>query len=259
MNDNGQVLAFMAHPDDIEILCAGTLIHLRNRGYTIHMATMTAGDGGSIELSGDEISRVRLKEAEASAGLLQASYHWAGEKDFLVTYGMATIKRVVEIVRLCQPFLVITHSPTDYMLDHEVTSQLVRNASFCAGAPNMKTDAFRAAPALAGVPYLYYAAPIENKDIWGNPVQLDITVDTSEVMPLKEEMLKCHASQREWVRQHHGIDEFIESMRRWSAEVGRRIGVSYGESFRQHRGHAYPGDDRLSQILADARGGRVEA
>jgi LmbE family N-acetylglucosaminyl deacetylase len=52
MTDNGHVLAFMAHPDDIEILCAGTLIHLCKKGYTIHMATMTAGDGGSVELPG---------------------------------------------------------------------------------------------------------------------------------------------------------------------------------------------------------------
>ena len=55
MTHNGQVLAFMAHPDDIEILCAGTLIHLRRKGFSIHMATMTAGDGGSAELSGPKI------------------------------------------------------------------------------------------------------------------------------------------------------------------------------------------------------------
>ena len=251
MNDNGHVLAFMAHPDDIEILCAGTLIHLHRRGYTIHMATMTAGDGGSAELPGPEISRIRLDEARTSAILLNASYHCAGEKDFFITHQPAAIKRVVEIVRLCRPFLVITHPPSDYMLDHEVTSQLVRNACFCAGAPNMLTDALPAARPLEGVPYLYYAAPVENKDIWGSPVRSALAIDTSEVMALKEEMLKCHASQREWLMRHHGIDEFVESMRRWSAEVGRPRGVAYAEGFRQHLGHAYPQDDKLSEILAD--------
>lgn len=54
MAGNGQILAFMPHPDDIEILCAGTLIHLRNKGYTVHMATMTAGDGASMELPGEK-------------------------------------------------------------------------------------------------------------------------------------------------------------------------------------------------------------
>jgi N-acetylglucosamine malate deacetylase 1 len=251
MTDNGHILAFMAHPDDIEILCAGTLIHLHSRGYTIHMATMTAGDGGSIELPGPEISRVRLKEARASADLLGASYHCAGERDFLVSYQPAVIKKVVEIMRVCQPFLVFTHSPSDYMLDHEITSQIVRNASFCAGAPNMATDALPAAEPLLGIPYLYYAAPIENKDIWGQSPQLKIFIDTTDVTARKEEMLKCHASQREWVMKHHGIDEFVEATRRWSAELGGPLGVTYAEGFRQHLGHAYPQDDKLSQILAD--------
>ena len=251
MTDNGHILAFMAHPDDIEILCAGTLIHLRKKGYTIHMATMTAGDGGSVELPGHEIARVRLKEARAAADRLDASYYCAGEKDFLISYQPAVIRRVVEIVRLCQPFLVFTHNPSDYMLDHEVTSQLVRNACFCAGAPNMLTDALPAAPPLQGIPYLYYAAPVENKDIWGHPARFELAIDTTDVTNLKEEMLKCHTSQREWVMKHHGIDEFVESTRRWSAEVGGPRGVSYAEGFRQHLGHAYPQDDKLSHILAE--------
>jgi LmbE family N-acetylglucosaminyl deacetylase len=253
MTDNSHILAFMAHPDDIEILCGGTLIHLRKRGYTIHMATMTAGDGGSMELPGEQIARVRLKEAQASADLVQATYHCAGEKDFLISYLPATIKQVVEIMRICQPFLVITHSPSDYMLDHELTSQLVRNACFCAGAPNLKTEALPAATRLAGIPYLYYAAPIENKDIWGRRVRPDIAFDTTEVMQLKEAMLTCHASQREWLMKHHGMDEFVDSMRRWSSQVGEPAGVAYAEGFCQHRGHAYPQDDKLSEILADKR------
>jgi hypothetical protein len=72
-------------------------------------------------------------------------------------------------------------------------------------------------------------------------------------MNLKEAMLTCHASQREWLMQHHGIDEFVDSMRRWSAELGKAAGVAYAEGFRQHRGHAYPRDDKLTEILADKR------
>src|SRR6187551_1325872 len=109
MNDNREVLAFMAHPDDIEILCAGTLIRLRHKGYRIHMATMTAGDAGSMELSGEAIARVRLGEARSSANLLESTYHCLGEKDCLISYQAATIKKAIEVVRICQPFLVITH------------------------------------------------------------------------------------------------------------------------------------------------------
>ncbi|MEW5978479.1 MAG: PIG-L family deacetylase [Acidobacteriota bacterium] len=248
MENNGHVLAFMAHPDDIEILCAGVLIRLRQKGYTIHMATMTAGDGGSMELPGEEIARIRSQEAKKAAELVPADYHCAGQKDFLVRYHPSAIRKTVEIIRLCQPFLVITHSPVDYLLDHENTSQLVRNACFGAGAPNMKTNAVPAAPVLPGIPYLYYANPIENKDNWGQPVVPDRIYDISSEMDQKEAMLKCHASQRDWVLQHHGID-VVDNMRRWSGWLGKRIGASYGEGFRQHLGHAYPQDDKLWELL----------
>ncbi|MBI4530495.1 MAG: PIG-L family deacetylase, partial [Candidatus Latescibacteria bacterium] len=177
------------------------------------------------------------------------TYRCIGEKDFLICYQPSTIKKVVEIVRQAQPFLVITHSPVDYMLDHEVTAQLVRNACFCAGAPNMKTDAIPTAPPLSGIPYLYYAAPIENKDIFGRPIEMDFYADITDVIETKEAMLKLHASQREWLLKHHGIDEYVESMRRWSAEAGKVIGVDYAEGFRQHRGHAYPQKNILREIL----------
>ena len=249
MQDNGHVLAFMAHPDDAEILCAGTLTRLRDQGYHIHLATMSVGDGGSMELGPEEIARTRRAEAEAAARGLDATYHCAGEQDFQICYQPATIRKAVEILRLTQPFLVITHAPVDYMLDHEVTSQLVRNACFCAGAPNMKTDAPAPAPPIAGIPYLYYTAPVEYRDLSGQPVEMEFYVDISPVMDLKEEMLKCHASQRQWLLEHHGVDEYVESMRRWCARAGTRIQVDFAEGFQQHRGHAYPPDNALITSL----------
>jgi hypothetical protein len=65
-------------------------------------------------------------------------------------------------------------------------------------------------------------------------------------------MLKCHASQREWLLQHHGVDEYTESQKRWSAARGAEIGVAYGEGFRQYRGHAYPKDNILLELLPQA-------
>ena len=249
MEDNGHVLAFMAHPDDIEFLCAGTLARLREQGYRIHLATATAGDGGSAELGPEEITRVRLAEAASAAAVLEADYECAGEKDFQVCYVPATIKWFVEIVRRTRPFLVITHSPADYMLDHEVTSQLVRNAAFCASAPNMLTGAPAPAAPTPGIPYLYYASPIEGRDAFGDPVPAAFHVDITDVIETKAHMLACHASQREWLMQHHGMDEYLESMRRWSAAEGEAAGVDFAEGFRQHRGHAYPQDNILARLL----------
>ena len=62
-------LAVFAHPDDIELLCAGTLALLQKAGWQVHLATMTAGDLGTMTLTREEISDVRRKEAAASAAL----------------------------------------------------------------------------------------------------------------------------------------------------------------------------------------------
>jgi LmbE family N-acetylglucosaminyl deacetylase len=253
MKDTGHVLAFMAHPDDMEFLCAGTLLQLREVGYQIHIATMTAGDCGSMDLPPEQISQVRISEAQTSAKMLNATFRYIGEKDGLICYQPATICKTVEALRVSRAFLVITHSPSDYMIDHEITAQLVRNAAFCAGIPNFKTGATPPAPHLEGVPYLYYAMPLEGKDSLGRQVEMGFQIDISRQLETKTAMLKCHASQRDWLLKHHGVDEYVEQMKRWAAEAARPLGVAYAESFRQHRGHAYPQDNILVELLKSAK------
>jgi hypothetical protein len=70
-------------------------------------------------------------------------------------------------------------------------------------------------------------------------------------------MLSCHKSQREWLRAQHGMDEYVESMRRWSRTLGQQASaisgriVEFAEAYRQHRGHAYPRDPILSTLLGN--------
>lgn len=246
---NKNILAFMAHPDDAEFLCAGTLARLKQQSYQIHIATMTAGDGGSAELPNEEIARIRYDEAEQAAALLNADYSCAHQRDFFVTYGQATICTAIEIIRRANPILVITHSPQDYMTDHEQTSMIVRAACFAASAPNAKTHADEPAPPLAAIPHLYYTDAIEGKDIFGNAIPPSIYVDISDVIETKTAMLATHASQRDWLLKQHGMDQYVESMKHWSAQRGSEIGIAYAEGFRQHLGHAYPQNNLLEEIL----------
>lgn len=239
----------MAHPDDAEFLCAGALILLREKGWEVHIASMTPGDCGSREMGPDEIARVRRAEASAAAALIGGQYHCVEARDLIVTYDAQTIGRTVDVIRRVDPAIVITHSPQDYMPDHEMTSLLARNACFGAPIPNFPTGT----PPTERIPHLYYAAPIEGKNIFGDPVPLAMAVDISAVIDKKAEMLACHRSQREWLRAQHGMDEYLEAMRRWAAAVGARIGVAYAEGFRQHLGHAYPQDDLLGAILGGRR------
>jgi len=92
---------------------------------------------------------------------------------------------------------------------------------------------------------------MEGKDRYGNPVKPTIVVDISSVIDTKEEMLKCHASQRNWLLKHHGIDEYILTMQRISKNRGADVGADFGEGFRQHLGHAYPQNNILKEELGE--------
>lgn len=245
-----RVLAFMAHPDDVEFTCGGTLARLKREAQAeITIATATSGDCGTVDRTPAEIARIRHQEARNAAAVLDGEYHAAGCMDLFVFYDGPTLRRFVEIVRRARPDIVITHSPVDYMVDHEMTSKLVRTACFGAAIPNVLTEAENPAPPIKHVPHLYYADPIEMKDIFGGTIEPLFIVDISGVIEIKERMLACHASQREWLRAHHGMDEYIESMKRFGATRGQQIGKAYGEGFRQHRGHAYPSTNRIAELL----------
>ncbi|MFA9477552.1 PIG-L deacetylase family protein [Phycisphaerales bacterium AB-hyl4] len=247
MAERKTALAFLAHPDDAEILCAGTLIRLRELGWAVHIATATAGDCGSATLPADEIAAIRRQEGAKAAELIGGTYHCLGERDVNVIFNHEANTKVIDLFRKVNPTLVFTHPRHDYMLDHEQVHLLARSAAFSFAVPNASSLPL---PEDAHVPHLYYVDPIEGLDPYtGEPVTPTTVVDISAVLDRKAEMLACHASQREWLRSHHGMDEYIEAMKRHAAARGRERGFAAGEAFRQHLGHAFPHDDLLESLL----------
>ncbi len=248
MSEDKIALAFMAHPDDAEFTCAGTLALLHERGWEIHIATMTPGQAGSEELGPEEIGRIRRAEASRSATLLDGAYHCLECEDGFIAMDRPTKTAAVALIRKARPRVVFAPSPVDYLYDHEITSLVVRDAAFWSGVPNLKTEGF--AP-FRPCPTLYYADPTELKEPLGNVVRPGIVVDVGGVIDVKTEMLKCHASQREWLLKQHGMDEYVQAMKNMSAARGRLIGAEFGEGFRQHLGHGYPADDLLTAELGE--------
>jgi LmbE family N-acetylglucosaminyl deacetylase len=245
------ILSILAHPDDAEFLCGGTLIRLaREHGWEVHIASMTAGDCGSMELPAEEIARVRRGEGAAAAALIGATYHCLEERDLLICYNERTLERVIRLLRSVRPRIVLTHSPADYLLDHEVTSTVVRAAVFAAPVPNFLAERNLGA-SLERIPHLYYCDPIEGKDALGQVVEPQFCIDISQVLETKVAMLSAHASQRDWLLKHHGMDHYVQSMRDWSAQRGRPAGVGHAEGFRQHLGHGYPQDNLLGKVLGN--------
>lgn len=244
------ILTVMAHPDDAEILCGGTLALLADRGWDVHIATASPGDCGSPDLEPEKIADLRRGEGAAAAALINGSFHCLERRDLRICYDEDGIRRVTTLLRRVRPDVVITHSPADYMLDHEETSRLARAACFNAPIPNAPTMHSRVPPAEL-IPHLYYADPIEGVDPLGRPVEPWIVVDISTTIATKLDMLSRHASQREWLRAHHGMDEYLEATRRWSTARGTLVGVAHGEGFRQHLGHAYPRTEIFGETLGE--------
>jgi LmbE family N-acetylglucosaminyl deacetylase len=244
------VLSLLAHPDDAEFLCAGTLIRLRHEhGFEVHIASMTPGDCGAVAQGALEISRLRREEGASAAALIDGTFHCLEERDLLVFYQDATLEKVTRLLRDIRPNIVLTHSPTDYMLDHEMTSVITRASCFAAPIPNF-LEARDLGPTLPGIPHLYYCDPIEGKDALGNPVVPGFCVAISEeVMNKKTAMLACHASQRAWLHKHHGMDQYTLSMRGFGSQRGREADCDFAEGFRQHLGHSYPQDNVLAKLL----------
>lgn len=235
-----------AHPDDAEFFCTGTLALLEKKGWQIHIATMTPGDGGTVQYSREEISKIRRAEATKAAGILNGSYHCLESSDIFIMYDRQTLLKAIELVRKVRPAIVLTTSPADYMVDHEMASKIAQTACFACGVVNIETPG---AEPFEPIPYLYYMDAVEGKDNLGTKINAGTIVDVSDVMNVKEKMLCCHESQRNWLLKHHGIDDYVISMKRLGQERGREINSQFAEGFRQHLGHAYPQDNILKAEL----------
>lgn len=243
------ILAALAHPDDAEFLCAGTLIRLKQEhGWTIHIATTTAGDCGSTEYPPEEIARIRRAEGAAAAKAIGATYHCLEELDLRVMYNERALEKATRLINEVRADVVITHSPDDYHLDHEQTSKIIRAATFAAPIPNF-LHGRHIHPPIDRIPYLFYCDPLEGKDVFGREIDPAFRIDISPAIDDKSRMLECHESQRAWLRKHHGVDNLVQSMRDWSASRARGHGVAFAEGFRQHLGHSYPQDNLLGTLL----------
>jgi len=123
-----RILGIGAHPDDLEILCGGTLAKYSATGHKISMAIVTEGSAGSSELSIEELAKVRKKEAENSAKIINAELLWLEEPDELFFENKETRLKIMNLIRQAKPDVIITHAPSDYHPDHQESNKRQRNS-----------------------------------------------------------------------------------------------------------------------------------
>jgi len=246
------ILAIHAHPDDVEILAGGTAAMLTSGGHRVVIVTMTPGDCGSHEYGPEETASIRRQEAADSARLIGAEYRCAEFRDLAIFSDDASRRRVTEILRQVRAEIVVTASPVDYMADHEATSALVRDACFGAPAPNYRTGPESPAWPIPAIPHLYFMDAVGGVDRENRRIAPDFYVNVEKVFETKRAMLAEHKSQRDWLRQHHGMDDYLEMMERFTRANGEHAGVRYAEGFRQYKGHPYPESGLLQKLLGAA-------
>lgn len=243
-----RIASIHAHPDDAEILAGGTLALLSRLGHEIEIVTLSAGDCGSAIHGPAEIASIRRAEAAASASLIEARYRWGGFCDMAIFSDDSSRRRVAGLLRELRPDVVLTAAPSDYLADHEATSQLVRDACFAAPIPNYRTQA--QSPPLPAIPHLYFMDPIGQQDRSGDRPLPEFTVDVASTLETKRAMLAKHESQRLWLQQQHGMKDYLQQMEDWTRECGARAGIVWGEGFRQYKIHPYPQEPLLQQALS---------
>jgi LmbE family N-acetylglucosaminyl deacetylase len=181
--------------------------------------------------------------------LIGAAYQCAEFRDMAIFNSDDARRRVTELVRASRPDIVLTAAPVDYHCDHEAASILVRDACFAASVPNYATNAPQPAAPLDAIPHLYFMDSLGAIDRFGSVVEPDFVVDVKTAFDTKRRMLACHASQQEWLKQQHGIEDYLAKMERWTRTRGALVGIDFGEGYRHYAGHPYPETPLLEELL----------
>ena len=218
-----KILAIGAHPDDVEILCGGTMARYCTSGHQVFICHAADGDKGSLVYTSEELAKIRRKEAKKAARLIGAESIWGGMSDGEIVLNLESRKKIIDVIRYADPDLVITHHPDDYHTDHNNLSKLVFEAVYMAGVKLMETEN----PSIKKLPYLYYMDTIAGINF--TPGEY---VDITDTIDIKVEMMMQMESQLGWLKEMHDsdMDEYIRVVGKFR---GFQAGVNYAEAFVQ--------------------------
>lgn len=217
------VLALGAHPDDLELLCGGTLAKCAARGDKVYMCSLTNGNMGHPLYKPDDMARVRKQELENSASIIGAQVIWLDVDDEMSEISVPARLMVTDVLRMTEPDFILTHYDLDYHVDHRNASQLVFEAAPLACVHNIITKH----PVLEKQPLIYYMDTLGAINF--QPTEY---VDITDTVEIKKSMFHCHKSQDEWMLKATGFDmtEVIDAVGRVR---GYAAGCKYAEGFRR--------------------------
>jgi bacillithiol biosynthesis deacetylase BshB1 len=223
------ILAFAAHPDDVELAASGTLIKHIQQGKKVGIIDLTRGELGSRGSA-----EIRDQEAIASAKIMGLSArHNLDLGDGLFEINEVSLRNVVKMIRLYQPKVVICNSVSDRHPDHGRGGDLVVRACFLAGLIKFETS-YDKIQQVAHRPLNIYRYI---QDRWLQP---DFVVDISDQMEIKKQSIMAYRSQFFDPNSSEPLTpisspEFLDFLEGRAAQFGRIINTKYGEGFNMER------------------------
>lgn len=223
------ILAFGAHPDDVELGCSGTIAKEVSLGKKVGIIDLTRGElgtRGSVE--------IRDQEAALAAEILGISVREnLNMRDGFFVNDEAHQLEIIKRIRKYQPEIVICNAIEDRHIDHGKGSKLVSDACFLSGLRKIETEH-------EGVQQEVWRPKVVYHYIQWKNIEPDFVVDISEFMDVKTKSILAYASQFYSENSNEPITpiatkNFLQSIHYRTQDFGRLIGVDYAEGFTTER------------------------
>jgi bacillithiol biosynthesis deacetylase BshB1 len=223
------ILAFGAHPDDVELSAAGTLLKYINQGKKVAIVDLTEGELGSRGTN-----TTRFNEANLAASILglEARVN-LNLGDGFFEYNQENLIKVVEQIRFFKPDIVFANAIDDRHPDHGKGSKLVSDACFLSGLLKIKTN-------YQGESQNHHRPKVVYHYIQDRYIKPDFVIDVSDFINLKFEAIFAYKTQFynpeiEGPQTPISSENFINFLKGRMASMGRDIDVPFAEGFTVER------------------------
>ena len=223
------ILAFGAHPDDVELSAAGTLIKHVKKGFSVGIVDLTLGEMGTRGTP-----EIRKKEADDATKIIGAKFRDNLQlPDAFIDISKEAISKIVHKIRLHQPKIILCNATKDRHPDHSVASKLVSKSCFISGLSKFETFEKK----ISQPPYRPLNIYHYIQDQWIDP---DLIIDISDEYKQKNEAIMAFKSQFYNANSLEpstpiSSKEFLESIKSKAILLGRSINKKYGEGFTVER------------------------
>jgi bacillithiol biosynthesis deacetylase BshB1 len=234
------ILAFGAHPDDVELSCSGTIakeISLGKKAGIIDLTRGELGTRGSVEIrNAESVKASQILGISARENLDMRDGFFVNDEEHQL--------KIIQMIRKYQPEIVLCNAIDDRHIDHGKGSKLVSDACFLSGLRKIETD-------LNGTIQVAWRPKVVYHYIQWKNIEPDFVVDISDFIEVKEQAILAYSSQFYNPNTNEpespiSSKNFLDSVHYRAQDMGRLIGKDFAEGFTVER---YLAVNSLSDLI----------